>query len=164
MRSESLDRTDWQILSILMTEYPITNVEIASRLGVSESTIRRRIDALTQAGVLEFVPLMLPEKVGLTTQAIIGLDVALPYIEQVQQELISSPQVKYLAYVTGRYDLIMTAYFSSEDELFDFLTRRLSEIDGIRNAETLKALKVIKRSWHFLPDGVLESGPPDGDE
>jgi len=162
MRSKNLDATDWQILAILMKEHPVSNVAIASRLGVSESTVRRRIEALTRTGILEFVPLMSPEEVGLRTQAIIGLHVNMAKMSSVEQALASSPKIKYLAYVTGRYDLIMTAYFSSEDELLQFLTRQLPEIDGIRNAETLKVLKVTKRSWHFLPDGVLaeETGDP----
>jgi Lrp/AsnC family transcriptional regulator for asnA, asnC and gidA len=155
MRSKTLDAKDWQILSILMKENPIPNVEIASRLSISESTVRRRVEALTEAGVLEFVPLMSPERVGLKTQGIIGLNVELTRLEAVEEALASSPHVKYLAYVTGRYDLIMTTYFSSEDELLEFITQELAEIEGIRSAETLKVLKVTKRSWHFLPDGVL---------
>jgi Lrp/AsnC family transcriptional regulator for asnA, asnC and gidA len=162
MRERNLDATDWRILSILMKEHPIANVAIASRLGVSESTIRRRIEALTKAGVLEFVPLMSPEEVGLRTQAIIGLDVELTKLESIEEALATSPKIKYLAYVMGRYDLIMTAYFSSEDELLEFLTHQLPEIDGIRNAETLKVLKVTKRSWHFLPDGVLMEESAEG--
>jgi len=163
MSPKHLDTIDWQILSLLMKENPIANVEIACRLNVSESTIRRRIQALTEAGVLEFVPLMSPEKVGLRTQAIIGLDVDMTKLASVEQALASSPQIKYLAYVTGRYDLIMTAYFSSEDELLEFLTRQLPAIQGIRDAETLKVLKVVKRSWHFLPDGVLVEEQSDID-
>jgi Lrp/AsnC family transcriptional regulator for asnA, asnC and gidA len=153
MRSDELDKRDWQLLSILMKEYPIAYVDVASRLGVSESTVRRRIEALTEAEVLQFVPLLSPEKIGLTTQVIIGLDVELGKVRSVEEALVASPRVQYMAYVTGRYDLILTAYFSSEDELLEFLTHQLPEIEGIRNAETLKALKVIKRSWHLLPDG-----------
>lgn len=150
--SRQLDELDRQILGILADVSPISHVDIAARLGTSEATVRRRIRQLSDEGTIEFVALINPEKIGLHTQAVIGIDVDLTKVTQVTDALMRLSQVKYLAYVTGRYDLVMTTYFSSEDELFEFLTETLPEIPGVTGTETLRILRTVKRSWRFRRD------------
>lgn len=147
--TRQLDALDRQILTLLADVSPISYVDIAARLETSEGTVRRRIRALVDDGTIEFVTVVNPERIGLHTQAVIGLDVDLSHHNRVAEDLAQLPQVKYLAYVTGRYDLIMTAYFASEDELFSFLTETLPEIPGVMDTETLRILKTAKRSWRF---------------
>lgn len=162
---KDLDTLDKQILYTLLKERPISNAEIAARIGSSEATVRRRIQHMLDGGVLEFLAVADPEKLGLTIQVVIGVDVNLTQVHEAAQALGTMPQIQFLAYVTGRYDLIMTAFFSSEEELFAFLTDELPNIPGILHIETLRVMKMIKRAWHFAPqdltgDRVLEKGNP----
>jgi Lrp/AsnC family transcriptional regulator for asnA, asnC and gidA len=152
-----LDSLDRQILALLGTASPISYVDIAARLGTSEATVRRRIRLLIDEGVIEFVAVINPEKIGLHTQAVIGVNVDPAKVIDVADALSQLTQVKYLAYVTGRYALILTAYFTSEHALFHFLTDTLPNYPGVQGIETLRILKTVKRSWRFRRDDTEEA-------
>jgi Lrp/AsnC family transcriptional regulator for asnA, asnC and gidA len=158
--TRQLDPIDIQIISILIRERSISNVEIASRIGSSEATVRRRVQALVDEGILEFIAIVNPEKMGLRAQVIVGIDADLTQAQRAADALKALPEIQYLAYVTGRYDLVITANLSAEAELFEFLTNRLASIPGILNMETLRILKVVKRHWRFLPGSLTGASLP----
>ena len=61
-----LDRLDRKILKELQRDGRISNVELASRVNLSESACLRRVRALEQAGLIErYVALLDPKKAGI---------------------------------------------------------------------------------------------------
>ena len=57
-----LDATDWKILRDLQADGRITNVELASRVGISAPPCLRRVRALEEAGVITGYRALLDEK------------------------------------------------------------------------------------------------------
>ena len=47
--------------------------------------------------------------------------------------------------VAGRYDLVAMVRVSRNDDLADLVTRRVSELEGIRSTETLMAFRTYSR-------------------
>ena len=154
--SGNLDDLDRQILSILMTDGRMPNVQIASRVGSSETTVRRRIQNLLDKGVMEVVAVANPEELGLNIHAVVAFDVELAKGHQIAKALCALKPVRYLAYLSGHYDFIAHAYFASEQELFEFLTDEIAHIPGIINTETFRVLKIAKRTWNYLDGDLLE--------
>jgi Lrp/AsnC family leucine-responsive transcriptional regulator len=69
-----LDRAEREILRILQKEGRISIVELASRIGLSESPSFRRIKALEQAGVINAYAAQLDQrKVGLQVTAFVQI-------------------------------------------------------------------------------------------
>jgi len=149
---ERIDDLDWRILSVLATDARVPNAQIAGQVNTSEATVRRRICKLIDKGVIEIVAALHPEKIGLGVRVFIGCDVALDKIHQAAKALAALKPVRYIAYASGRYDFVVQAFFSSEQELFEFLTDEMPQVPGIINTETIRILKVVKRIWNFLPD------------
>ena len=90
-----------------------------------------------------------PEAVGTTLSAIIGVSVNLGRMNAVSKTLASAPEVRYLGLSTGRYDLILEAFFGSSEHLLTFVSERLGGLDGVTRVETSIILRVDKFSYEW---------------
>jgi Lrp/AsnC family transcriptional regulator for asnA, asnC and gidA len=147
--SASIDATDAQILAILMADGRTSNVDIARTIGTSEATVRRRIQAMLDDGLMEVIAVADPYRLGLQVQVIIGFTVELHRINDIAEELSTLEPIRFLAFTTGPYDLIAQAYFAHNEEIYPFISEQLAHIPGITRTETVTVLKIMKRTWDF---------------
>lgn len=149
-----LDDIDRGLIAALQKNGRTTNIELARLLGVSEATVRNRLTRLLNDDLINIVAVPTPRAVGMTISAIIGLSVALPRLQEITGVLSQTHEVRYVGISTGRYDLIIEAFFTDHDHLLSFLADRIGELDGVRQVETSVILKVAKFSyeWEVLPD------------
>jgi Lrp/AsnC family transcriptional regulator for asnA, asnC and gidA len=152
-----LDAVDRQIIRVLQEDGRTSNVDIARRVGVSEATVRKRLDRLVDAGVIRVVATPNPAKVGYATVTFITLDVDLAHLDRIADELIQLPQVRSVYYTTGESNLLVEAWFRSSDGLLRFLTQRIAAIPGVKRTATWHVLRTIKDTSRWrLP---LQSPP-----
>ncbi len=144
-----LDSLDRQMIGLLQRDGRASNVDIARRLGVSEATVRKRLDRLISERVVRITAVPDAAKVGLSTITFINLDVNLAQLDHITTRLSQLPEVRAIHYTSGESDLILEAWFPSGDELLHFLTRQIASIPGIRRAATSHVLRTIKddTSW-----------------
>lgn len=146
------DAVDQHILSILEGNGRATNREIAEAVGVSEGTVRNRIERLIKDDVLRIVGVTNPARLGLNTAAVISISGELARITSIAEVIAGAPGVVYVGYTTGTADIIVLAFFPSNDELTDFMTKTLAAIPGILKAET----NIILKPVHSLfPGGAV---------
>ncbi|WCK55967.1 Lrp/AsnC family transcriptional regulator [Aneurinibacillus sp. Ricciae_BoGa-3] len=153
---KKLDILDFQILQMLQEDARRAYTDMGSQLGVSEGTIRARINRMLEDEVFEFIIHTVPQKVGLDVQAIIGMSTKLGSQEQVALQLGKLPPVRFIGAFSGRNDLIIQAYFPSNDALVSFVNEDLSTIDGIVSAEVSIELKQYKDSFSYVRYEELE--------
>ena len=144
-----LDDFDKNLIAYLMEDASQTNTAIARKLNVSDGTIRNRIQRLIEQGVLEIVAIVDPWKIGHRHQLISGITVDLDKITYIANALAECPEVTYLSYTTGPYDLMMVTAFATDEEMFYFLTEKLPKIKGVRHISSSHVLKAIKRSFRY---------------
>src|SRR5260370_15238000 len=106
-----LDEIDRRVIKILQVDGRRPNTEIARELHVSETTIRKRIAQLVSRGLINIVAVPTPRAIGLNLSAIIGISVTLPKLTQISEELKRQREVRYVGVSTGRYDIIVEAFF-----------------------------------------------------
>ena len=70
-----LDNLNGQIIDILKADGRASNASIARSLGVSEGTIRRRLNMLIEGDIVNVNVSLNPGKLGFYTEAIIGVQV-----------------------------------------------------------------------------------------
>ncbi|MBO8170615.1 MAG: Lrp/AsnC family transcriptional regulator [Bacillaceae bacterium] len=147
---KKLDKLDYHIIELLQEDGRRTYSDMAGKLGVSEGTIRSRINRMLNDKVFEFIIHTDPEKVGLQVQAIIGLSTQLGKQEKVAEQLGRYPEVRFIGAFSGKHDLILQAYFRSNEDLVHFVNRALSRIDGIVSADVSLELKQYKDSFSYV--------------
>src|ERR1700750_1865999 len=89
-----VDDVDREIIRLLQRDGRASNTEIGRALGVTETTIRKRIARLISEGLVSIVAVPTPQAVGMTTSAIIGISVALHAIRSVSDQLVAQPEVR----------------------------------------------------------------------
>jgi Lrp/AsnC family transcriptional regulator for asnA, asnC and gidA len=80
---------------------------------------------------------------------IIGISVRLGDLETVSDRLVHYPEVRYVGLSTGRYDLIIEAFFNDNEHLLSFVSNELGSDPAVRQVETSLILKVAKFSYEW---------------
>ena len=146
-----MDATDRRIMELLREDGRRSNVDIARALGMSEGTVRKRIDRLLAGGALRIVGVADPATAGYTTRAWLCLTVELALVEQVARQLREMPEVMSVYSVMGEYDIIIEAVFESDDCLVSFLRDRVAGLPGVVGSKTCHVAQVLKASYDWSP-------------
>jgi Lrp/AsnC family transcriptional regulator for asnA, asnC and gidA len=154
-----LDDIDRKIIALLQEDGRKTNLEIAGKIGKSEGTVRKRLQRLLQERIIEITAVTNPFRMGALVDALIGLRVDLDKLEEIGEQLVAMEEVRYCGYCAGTYDILVEALFSSNDELYHFLSKRLASIAGIRQTETFPVLKVPKYGYKWLMPSKSDAKP-----
>lgn len=156
--SPQLDALDYRILSLLQEDGRASYTALAEELGVTESTVRKRLGRLLEEGVVRVVGVLNPSRLGRETAAMVGIRVDGDRGEEVAQFLATLPQVRSLVMCAGLYDLIAQVVVTSQEELFHFLTRTLREVPGVRGSDTSLILRVYKDAafWRLAERATAE--------
>ena len=139
-----VDDLDNQIVEILKNDGRASNAHIARALGVSEGTVRRRLRMLIEGGVIHVNVSLDPVKMGLTTEAIIGLEVDPDKMDPVCASLADFDEIGYVTLTTGAVDVFAWGRFSSTESLGLFLRSKVGKIPGVRRTETYMCISVRK--------------------
>ena len=139
-----VDDLDNQIVEILKEDGRASNAHIARALGVSEGTVRRRLRMLIEGGVIHVNVSLDPVKMGLTTEAIIGLEVDPDKMDPVCASLADFDEIGYVTLTTGAMDVFAWGRFSSTESLGLFLRSKVGKIPGVRRTETYMCISVRK--------------------
>ncbi len=145
----SLDNSlNREIVKLLQNDGRQPYRDIAKALNVSEGTVRNRVQSMKQAGALRIVALVDPTEVRYEADAMIGVKVASGYsVEQVSERLSESPDVVYILWVSGRYDLLVEIVTNDRRGLHDFLEREIHTQPDIASSETMAGLKNFKNQF-----------------
>ena len=159
------DQLDRQIISMLQADGRCSNREIARNLGVPEATVRYRVRRLTESGLLRITALVEPERLGYTLTAVVSLQAEAERVPEIAKTLAAFPEVMYLVITTGEFDIILTATFLDQDDLYAFLTDRLANIEGVTRSNTAIGLNIVKRDFEWvsaLTASLAEGNQPIG--
>jgi Lrp/AsnC family transcriptional regulator for asnA, asnC and gidA len=146
---EMLDELDKRVIRLLQDDGRMPNTEIARVLRVSETTVRKRISQLVSRGLINIVAVPTPRAVGMNLSAIIGISILLPHMREISEQLKRQREVRYCGVSTGRYDIIVEAFFFDQQHFLDFISNRLGRMKGITGLETSIILDVVKFSYEW---------------
>ena len=159
-----LDSLDNEIITRLQIDGREPNTDIARALGVSEGTIRKRIERLLAAEVIQIGAWADPLKVGYQTYAFIQIRVTPGTIEQAAAELARLPEIYFLGICTGEFDLLAGVLIRSNDHMYEFVAHRLARVPGLVSTATSSIIRIVKRDFAY-PVGKASPGEagPDGE-
>jgi Lrp/AsnC family transcriptional regulator for asnA, asnC and gidA len=154
------DELDVRIIKHLHRDARAPVKAVADSLGVPESTVRHRLGRLVESGIIEFVALTNPLRLGHPVWVMMEIEVETRRIRHAAQELSKIPEIYFVYITTGSFDIFAGATFTKNEELVDFLTNVLSKVEGIVRVNTRSILEVHKRVFKFLPK--VDDNEPKG--
>ena len=127
-----MDDKDREIIDILAEDSRTPFTKIAKKIRVSESTVRKRIKALEDEGVIKKYSIIIdPAKIGYNTVAIVGLDVEPTKFLSVASKLTEFKEVKYVATSTGDHMIMFEVWTRDGKELTKVISEKIGKIEGI---------------------------------
>lgn len=151
-RAQSLDSTDALLLHLLVEDGRRTYAELASKVGVSESMARRRVETMSASGCLRYATFVEPHLLGYDVEVFIWLRVELGRLEEIAAALVERPEVRYVSATSGFSDLTCEAILGSQDDLYAFTTGVLGVLPGVREVDVGLELETVKRGYVRMDD------------
>lgn len=135
--AKKVDETNRQIIRLLQDGRKSFSA-IAEELGITENTVRSRVNKLIDDRILSVTGLVDPQYMPSLQVAIMGIKVKTLDLERKAAELSELHGVISCAVVTGRYDLILQLELSEDDDcsLLYFFKNELVKVDEISEVET----------------------------
>jgi Lrp/AsnC family transcriptional regulator for asnA, asnC and gidA len=153
----TLDRTDRGIVSLLLKDGRISSAEITRRLdrGVSERSVRYRIERLRRAGVIRVSAVVNPQALGYSVTGDVIIEVAAGRLRSVAEELAAFPNVSYVAASAGEGDLSIQVYAHDNQEILRFVDEVVGRLDGVTRTRTVMVPWKLKDVYEWqIPDSV----------
>ena len=121
---------------------------IASEVGLSEAAVRRRVQRLRDAGIMQIVAVTNPLQLGFTRQAMVGISVE-GDVRVVADKLTALPEVDYVVMCAGSFDLLAEVVCENDERLLHVLNDSVRSIPGVRRTETFLYLKLNKQTYSW---------------
>ena len=139
-----IDDLDNQIIKVLGSDGRMSNAGIARNLGVSEGTVRRRLNIMKEQGIIDVKVVLSPAYSDLESEAIVGIKVPLASIRQVVFELYKIEEIRWINITSGSFDIFVNVTAKSLSDLLSLLHNRIGKIEGVDRVETFTILEISK--------------------
>jgi DNA-binding Lrp family transcriptional regulator len=132
------DDLDRAIVSLLEEDGRLPNLEIARRLRVSESTVRKRIARLMRQTGLRILASLGDRP---HTEMLFLIHTEPGCRVAVAERLAALPNVQQISLTTGSYDIVARAAFRSDADALAFLVQEVEGGEGVRSVQVSHVLK-----------------------
>ncbi|MGW2485665.1 AsnC family transcriptional regulator [Streptomyces sp. NPDC001606] len=143
-----LDERDEQLIRTLTTDARLPNTELATRLGVSEPTARRRLGRLLSEGRMRMRCEIAQSVSGWPVTAVLRCRVPAARLDSVARSVAALPEIRLSVGLTGPENLHLIAWLrdaSGLPALEASLATRFPELTVVRSAVSLRTLKHMGR-------------------
>src|SRR5580658_1244447 len=141
-----LDAPNRAIIEALQRDGRQAYGSIAESVGLSEAAVRRRVQRLREAGVMQIVAVTDPLQLGFTRQAMVGISVE-GDVRQVADKLSALNEVDYVVMCAGSFDLLAEVVCENDEKLLMLLNDAILSIPGAPSTETFLYLKLAKQTY-----------------
>jgi Lrp/AsnC family transcriptional regulator, leucine-responsive regulatory protein len=143
-----LDKVDKQILLILQEDASITNVQLASQVGISPPAMLERVKRLEKNGLIrKYVALLNPEKIGKNVFALVTVSLAahqLSSIDIFTRQIKRMEEVLECYHITGADDFLLKIAVNNIKDYEKFILEKLTKIKGVNKITTSFILSTVK--------------------
>jgi len=140
------DDLDLKILSELATDASISVPKLSKKINVNASVVYSRIKRLVRRGLIKkFTIVINDEALGYNVKALTGINMDSKMRDNVLNELFKIPEVREIAEVTGRFDILVTMNAQSLDEMHQLISEKVGRVEGVQKTETFIEMRKTAR-------------------
>jgi Lrp/AsnC family transcriptional regulator, regulator for asnA, asnC and gidA len=143
-----IDDVDRRIISLLQNDGRRAYGAIAEEVGLSEAAVRRRVQRLRDANVMQIVAITDPLQLGYGREALIGIRVH-GDVRKVADQVAAINEANYVVMTAGSFDIIAEVIAVNDDALVHLLNDSIRSIPGVQEVETFLYLKLAKQTYNW---------------
>lgn len=150
-----VDEIDDKLINELRIDGRAKFTTLAKKLGISSATVSRRVTSLIENGVIQITIVTNPSKLGHHIVAFLGLHVELAKTSEICSRLSRYPQIPLVMTLMNGYNILALVATPNVQTLLNFITNKISRIDGVLNIETLIRGEFKKRTFLGFEDMLI---------
>ncbi len=141
-----IDDLDLKILSELSRDASISVPRLSKKININASVVYSRIKRLLKRGLIKkFTIIINDEALGFSVRSLTGINMDSKLRDNVLNELFKIPEVREIAEVTGRFDILVTMTARSLDEIHQLISEKVGHIEGVQKTETFIEMRKTSR-------------------
>ncbi len=144
------DLVDCEIINLLQKDGRISNTDIAKEIGISEGTVRTRLNRLIKNEVIQIVAVSNPIKLGFNIVGQIRIQIDVGKMENIVTKLKKLKALWFIVQTTGGTTGLEAEFnVKSLDELNTLIFEYINKIDGVIKTEVSLIMDFIKRRYDW---------------
>jgi Lrp/AsnC family leucine-responsive transcriptional regulator len=157
----SMDKWEQAILGELQRDGRMPNVELAEKIGLSESPTLRRVKQLEASGLIRGYAAIVDQRlVGLEVTAFVQVIMEKQpdaRTEEFHREVMNEPHIVECHAMSGSHDYLMKLVARNMDHFSELCMERILKFPGVQHVESNFSLRQIKHSRELPAGRVNES-------
>ena len=146
-----VDELDLTILSELSADASISVPKLSQKIKVNPSVVYSRIKRLVKKKLIErFTIVVNDQELGFQVKSLAGINMDSKKRDIVIEELFRIDGVREIAEVTGRFDILVTLYAHSLDEMYVIVSEKIGKIDGVLSSESFIEMKTREKAMPYM--------------
>ncbi len=140
-----MDEKDRTILEMLLKDGRISYSQIAKKLGISDTAVRKRIKNLEKGGTIKGYTIQVdPHEIGYKCVAIIGIDTESEKFHDVAMQLVNMDEVKCLDITSGENMVVVEVWARDGESLAKIMSEKIGKIPGVKRLHSSVVLQKLK--------------------
>ncbi|WP_217131685.1 Lrp/AsnC family transcriptional regulator [Leucobacter chinensis] len=142
------------LIDLLLHDGRMPVAQLASQLGVSSATVRRRMESLTARGLMHPRTEVVPAVFGLRMEALVWFKAPMDKVEAFGQALAHASEIKFIVATTGASQLLANVIVADETALYEFVTgEQVTCHEGLEVLDMLVVLTPLLRGSLRVDEG-----------
>ena len=146
-----VDKIDQKILSELSKDSSISIPKLSEKIDVNSSVVYSRIKRLVKKKLIERFTIEINNKeLGYGVKSLTGINMDSKQRDNVIQELFKIPGVREVSEVTGRFDILVTMYAKSLNDMYSVVSDGIGKIQGVIGSESFIEMKTRTKQMSYM--------------
>ena len=146
-----MDKIDQKILSELSKDSSISIPKLSEKINVNSSVVYSRIKRLVKKKLIERFTIEVNNKeLGYGVKSLTGINMDSKKRDNIIQELFKISGVREVSEVTGRFDILVTMYAETLNQMYSIVSDNIGKIDGIIGSESFIEMKTRTKQMPYM--------------
>ena len=140
------------ILSELSNDASISVPKLAKKINTNTSVVYSRIKRLLKRKLIQRFTIDVNDKeLGYGVKSVTGINMDSKKRDNIIDSLFGIDGVREISEVTGRFDIMVTMYAKSLNEMHKIVSEKIGKINGILGSESFIEMKRRTKPMPYMP-------------
>ena len=148
-----MDNLDLKILSELSNDAAISVPKLSKKINTNSSVVYSRIKRLLkQELIIKYTIDVNDKELGYTVKTVTGINMDSKKRNTIIDELFKIEGVREISEVTGRFDIMVTMYARSLNDMHRVVSEKIGKIEGILGSESFIEMKRRTKTMPYMSE------------
>lgn len=144
-----IDAVDSEMILLLQKDGRMSNIAMAKKLGIAESTVRTRLKRLIDDNIIQIVAMSNPFDLGFQVAGNFKINIDLKKKDEIMKALVAIKELWYVVLSTGGTDVDADFIVPCFEDLNSLIFDKINKIDGINKIETSLIMQYGKHTFEW---------------